>query len=136
MVGSASIVLMSKIITTELKCMFSYWLFSISVDCWCFKGNSHSVRLCRVCSLPHRMPNSVQMYQMVCHASLHTSFAFAFSCKLGLTDDNFTRVKLKLREINVIILYSGGFWLVEFESGIRFWIGFPLPWLQHYSQES
>ncbi len=33
------------------------------VDCWYIKGNSHAIRLCKVDSLPRRMPNSVQMYQ-------------------------------------------------------------------------
>ncbi len=56
----------------------------LSVDCWYFKGNLHTIRLCRVDSLPRQMLNSVRMYHIFCLASHpHVLFAFIFTCKPG-----------------------------------------------------
>ncbi len=56
----------------------------LSVDCRYFKGNSHSIRLCRIYSMPQRMPSSVQMHHTFCLTSLpHVSFVFALRCKPG-----------------------------------------------------
>ncbi len=57
----------------------------LSTICQYFKGNLHSICLCRVYSMLQRMPNSVIMYYMFCLASLpHASFVFVFRCKPGL----------------------------------------------------
>ncbi len=54
---------------------------TLLIDCWYFKGNSHSIRLCTVFSMPRWMPNSVQMYHIFCLASLpHVLFVFSFRC--------------------------------------------------------
>ncbi len=60
--------------------------FAFVFDCWYFKKNLYSIRLCRIYSLPRCMPNSVQMYHMFCLLSLpHASFAFVFRCKPGFS---------------------------------------------------
>ncbi len=56
----------------------------LSIDCRYFKGNSHSMCLCRVCSMPRQMPNRVQMYYSFCLASLPHA-TFGFRCKPGLS---------------------------------------------------
>ncbi len=42
----------------------------LSIDCRYMKGNSHTIHLCRVDSLPRRMPNSVQIYHTFCFGSV------------------------------------------------------------------
>ncbi len=57
---------------------------TLSVDWQYFKGNPHSIHLCRVYSMPWWMPNSVKMYRTFCLTSLpHVSFVFTFRCKPG-----------------------------------------------------
>ncbi len=55
-----------------------------NIDMSDFKGNSHSIRLCKVYSKHRRMSNGIQMYHIFCLSSLpHASFVFR--CKLGCT---------------------------------------------------
>ncbi len=57
----------------------------LSIDCWYIKGNSHTICLCMINSLPRRMPNSIRMQHTFCLTSRpHASFVFAFRCKPGL----------------------------------------------------
>ncbi len=60
----------------------------LSVDCWYFQENLHTIRLCRVDSLQRRMPNSVRMYHTFSLAS-RPHMLFAFKCK-----PDFNRVRI------------------------------------------
>ncbi len=58
---------------------------TLPVNCRYFKGNSHSIYLCRIYLMPRLMPNSVQVYDMFSLTSLSpASFTFAFRCKPGI----------------------------------------------------
>ncbi len=73
------------------------------VDCRYFKGNSHSIRLCRFCSMVWQMQTVYKMYATFCLASLpHASFTFTLRWEPGLM----SILSSKLEKVNASYVYK------------------------------